>query len=109
VLSNLLPGNDSFADICCNENAISEPLLNNGRLAPLFRLSAVTSQYNGKQNCHTDDLIEHRGLFSHKFCYVPSVIFLWMYHRGTEIPVSQHGLKYTHTGHLLLAFFACAS
>jgi hypothetical protein len=41
VFRNLLPGND-----CCSGNVISDPLLNNGRLAlvPLFRLSAVTSQ-----------------------------------------------------------------
>jgi hypothetical protein len=47
VFSNFLPGNDSFVAIRCNENVISEPLLSNGllALAPLFRLSAVTSQY----------------------------------------------------------------
>jgi hypothetical protein len=52
VFSSLLPGNDSFAAIRCNENLISESLLSNGRLAltPLFRLSAVTSQYL-LQNC----------------------------------------------------------
>jgi hypothetical protein len=46
VFNNLLPGNDSFAAILCNGNLISEPLLNNGHLvpAPVFRLSAVTSQ-----------------------------------------------------------------
>jgi hypothetical protein len=45
VFNNLLPGNDSFAVIRCNGNVITEPLLRNGRLAlaPLFRLSAVTS------------------------------------------------------------------
>jgi hypothetical protein len=48
VFSNLLPGNDSFTAIRCNGNVISGPLLNNGRLdlVPLFRLSAVTSQYD---------------------------------------------------------------
>jgi hypothetical protein len=47
VFSNLLPSNDSFAAIRCNGNVISEPLLINGHLAlaPLFRLSSVTSQY----------------------------------------------------------------
>jgi hypothetical protein len=33
VYSNLLPGNDSFAVICCNGNMISEPLLSDGRVA----------------------------------------------------------------------------
>jgi hypothetical protein len=32
VFSNLLPGNDSFADIRCNENVISDALLSSGRL-----------------------------------------------------------------------------
>jgi hypothetical protein len=40
-------GNDSFDAICCSGNVISKPLFSNGRLAlaPVFRLSAVTSQY----------------------------------------------------------------
>jgi hypothetical protein len=47
MVSNFLPGNDSFALTRCNGNVISEPLLNNGRvvLAPPFRHSAVTFQY----------------------------------------------------------------
>jgi hypothetical protein len=36
VYSNLLPGNDSFAVICCNGNMISEPLLSDGRVALVF-------------------------------------------------------------------------
>jgi hypothetical protein len=47
VFSNLLVGKDSFAALLCNGNVSSESLLSNGRLAlaPVFRLPAVTSQY----------------------------------------------------------------
>jgi hypothetical protein len=47
MFSNLLSGNDLFADILCNGNVIFEQLLSNGRLAlaPLFRFTAVMSQY----------------------------------------------------------------
>jgi hypothetical protein len=47
VFRNLLLGKDSFAGIRCNGTVISESSLSNGRLAlaPLFRHSAVKSQY----------------------------------------------------------------
>jgi hypothetical protein len=68
VFSNLLPGSDSFVATGCSGNVISETLLNNGRLAlaPLFRLSAVTSRYAGGQK-----ILEHYFhimFFTHVSC-----------------------------------------
>jgi hypothetical protein len=47
MVSNLLPGNDSFATMRRNGDVISDPFLNNGRLvlAPVVGSSAVTSLY----------------------------------------------------------------
>jgi hypothetical protein len=55
MFSNLLPGNDSFAAIRCNENVISEPLLSNERLdlAPVLRFSAVMSQESRRRDNQT--------------------------------------------------------
>jgi hypothetical protein len=72
VFSKLLPGNDSFAAVHCNGNMIYESFLSNGRLAlaPLCRLSAVTSQYflYMKIVFLVVLLTAHRGLLSKNPC-----------------------------------------
>jgi hypothetical protein len=47
VFSNLLPGSDSFVATVVTETSVYLAIAHNGllALAPLFRLSAVTSQY----------------------------------------------------------------
>jgi hypothetical protein len=68
MFSNLLPGNDSFAAVHCNGNVISGPLLNNGRLAlaPLFRLSAVTSRYYKQYINEERNMFKCMGMKLHK-------------------------------------------
>jgi hypothetical protein len=62
VFSNLLPGKRPIRCYCFSGNVISGSLLSNGRLAvaPLFRLSSVTSQY---QTTRLNRVISHKNTF----------------------------------------------